>query len=76
MNFYGTLAECVHGPLLLYNFPDRTGHDLTPDMIYKLVSEHENIVGIKDTVSTMGHTKSYYSESENRISRFYGVFWI
>lgn len=58
LNFYGTLAERVHGPLLLYNFPDITGHDLTPDMIYKLVSEHENIVGIKDTVATMGHTRA------------------
>ena len=27
-------------------------------MIYKLVSEHENIVGIKDTVATMGHTRA------------------
>ena len=57
LNFYDRLAEGINGDLLLYNFPDRTGHDLSADLIYDLVSRHENIVGIKDTVSTMGHTR-------------------
>lgn len=57
LNFYDRLAEGIQGDLLLYNFPDRTGHDLSADLIYNLVSRHENIVGIKDTVSTMGHTR-------------------
>ena len=57
LNFYDRLAEGINGDLLLYNFPDRTGHDLSADLIYNLVSRHENIVGIKDTVSTMGHTR-------------------
>lgn len=57
LNFYDRLAEGIKGDLLLYNFPDRTGHDLSADLIYDLVSRHENIVGIKDTVSTMGHTR-------------------
>ena len=57
LNFYDRLAEGIQGDLLLYNFPDRTGHDLSADLIYDLVSRHENIVGIKDTVSTMGHTR-------------------
>lgn len=57
LNFYDRLAEGIKGDLLLYNFPDRTGHDLSADLIYALVSRHENIVGIKDTVSTMGHTR-------------------
>ena len=57
LNFYDRLAEGIQGNLLLYNFPDRTGHDLSADLIYDLVSRHENIVGIKDTVSTMGHTR-------------------
>ncbi len=58
LNFYDTLAERVHGPVLLYNFPDRTGYDLRPDLVYTLVSRHRNIVGIKDTVATMGHTRA------------------
>ena len=58
LNFYDTLADRVHGPVLLYNFPDRTGYDLRPDLVHTLVSRHKNIVGIKDTVPTMGHTRA------------------
>lgn len=58
LNFYNSLAERVDGPILLYNFPDRTGYDLRPDLVYTLASRHKNIVGIKDTVPTMGHTRA------------------
>lgn len=58
LNFYDTLAERVHGPILLYNFPDRTGYDLRPDLIETLADRHSNIIGIKDTVATMGHTRA------------------
>lgn len=70
LNFYETLAERVKGPLLLYNFPDRTGHDLTPDLIYTLVSKHKNIVGIKDTVATMGHTRAIIQKVKKEFPDF------
>lgn len=70
LNFYETLADRVNGPVLLYNFPDRTGHDLTPDMIYTLVSRHKNIVGIKDTVATMGHTRAIIQKVKKDFPEF------
>lgn len=70
LNFYDTLADRVNGPVLLYNFPDRTGHDLTPDMIYTLVSRHKNIVGIKDTVATMGHTRAIIQKVKKEFPEF------
>ena len=57
INFYDQVADNVNGPVLLYNFPDRTGYDLSPQLILELVRKHKNIVGIKDTVGTMGHTR-------------------
>lgn len=57
MHFYDEVAENVNGSVLLYNFPDRTGYDLSSDMILELVRKHENIIGIKDTVGAMGHTR-------------------
>lgn len=57
-NFYDSLAKRVNGPLLLYNFPDRTGYDLKPQTVLNLVRRNKNIVGIKDTVGTMGHTRA------------------
>ena len=32
LNFYDTLAQRVQGPVLLYNFPERTGYDLQPGL--------------------------------------------
>lgn len=70
LNFYDTLAERVHGPVLLYNFPDRTGYDLRPDLVYQLVSRHKNIVGIKDTVGTMGHTRALIQKLKKEYPQF------
>lgn len=58
LSFYDTLAQRVPGPLLLYNFPERTGYDLRPSLVADLAARHPNIVGIKDTVPNMGHTRA------------------
>lgn len=55
--FYDKVADAVKGDIYLYNFPDRTGHDLTPEVTLNLLRKHKNIVGFKDTVSEMGHTR-------------------
>ena len=55
--FYDKVAEAEKGDIYLYNFPDRTGHDLTPEITLNLLRKHKNIVGFKDTVSEMGHTR-------------------
>lgn len=70
LNFYGTLAQRVKGDVLLYNFPARTGHDLSPDLIYTLVSQYKNIVGIKDTVATMGHTRAIIQKVKKDFPNF------
>lgn len=56
-DFYSNLAEQIDGPLYLYNFPDRTGYDVTPQVVYELAMEYSNIKGIKDTVPVMEHTR-------------------
>lgn len=55
--FYDKVAEAVKGDIYLYNFPDRTGYDLTPEVTLNLLRKHKNIVGFKDSVSEMGHTR-------------------
>lgn len=56
-NYFDTLAKSIDGNIYLYNFPDRTGYDLNPDVTLKLLRKNKNIVGYKDTVSEMGHTR-------------------
>ena len=55
--YFAAVAEAVDMPVVLYNFPPRTGSDLTPELVADLAAAHPNIVGIKDTVDTISHTR-------------------
>lgn len=55
--FYDKVAESVNGDIYLYNYPDRTAHDLSPQVTLNLLRKHKNIVGYKDTVAEVGHTR-------------------
>lgn len=55
--FFDEVASGVNGKLYLYNFPARTGYDLTPEVTLNLLRKHQNIVGYKDTVFEVGHTR-------------------
>lgn len=55
--YYSKIAENTEAKIYLYNFPDRTGYDLNPQLTLRLVRKHKNIVGYKDTVIVMGHTR-------------------
>ncbi|PLS17705.1 dihydrodipicolinate synthase family protein [Bacillus sp. M6-12] len=57
LKHYRQIAQSVNIPILLYNFPNLTGQDLSPELVLQLVEEHENIVGIKETVDTAGHIR-------------------
>jgi 2-dehydro-3-deoxy-D-pentonate aldolase len=52
---YSDIARSVDLPILLYNFPNLTGQDLTPDFVSALVDQYPNIVGIKETIDSVGH---------------------
>lgn len=56
-NYFGGIAEATKLPVILYNFPARTGTDLTPELVASLAAKHPNICGIKDTVDTISHTR-------------------
>lgn len=55
--FYDAVLPYVRADVFLYNFPDCTGYDLTPDIVLRLLRRHKNIVGLKDTVSMLAHTR-------------------
>ena len=48
---YLKLADSVDIPQILYNVPSRTACDLLPSSV-KILSEHKNIIGIKEAVNT------------------------
>jgi 4-hydroxy-2-oxoglutarate aldolase len=51
-HYYETVADASTVPVILYNIPQNTGVALSPDTIARL-SEHENIIGIKDSSGDM-----------------------
>ena len=55
--YYDTLAKKIPGKLYIYNFPDRTGYQIPAEVIKRLAMRHPNIVGCKDTISGMDHTR-------------------
>ena len=55
--YYDQVTEAVKGDIYLYNFPARTGYDLAPEVILNLLRKHQNIIGYKDTVKEMEHTR-------------------
>jgi 4-hydroxy-tetrahydrodipicolinate synthase len=70
LHHYIEIANSVELPIILYNFPDMTGQDLSPDFVRKLVSECTNIIGIKETVSDMGHIREMIQTVKPAVSSF------
>lgn len=54
---YCAIARHIQLPIYLYNFPALTGQELSVDLVLRLALECPNIVGIKDTVDGMSHTR-------------------
>jgi len=56
--YYAAVATCSELPILLYNFPDRTGANMSPELVARLARDFPTIVGLKDTVDTISHTRA------------------
>jgi dihydrodipicolinate synthase/N-acetylneuraminate lyase len=58
-NFFGAIAaRAKDTPVYLYNMP-HTGNDLKPELVQRLVREHDNIVGLKNSQDDMIRTLTY-----------------
>lgn len=56
--YYEDLDSKIKGNWLIYNFPARTGCDVTADIVVQLAKKCSRFVGIKDTVDTSSHTRA------------------
>jgi 4-hydroxy-tetrahydrodipicolinate synthase len=54
-NYITTIALATSLKIIVYNFPDLTGYNISHEMMRELVQSNENIVGIKDTVKDFEH---------------------
>ncbi|GAF41441.1 hypothetical protein FC83_GL003073 [Agrilactobacillus composti DSM 18527 = JCM 14202] len=72
--FYDRLANDVISDFYLYNFPARTGHSIAPETIGRLVHDHSNIIGLKDSVSEAGHTNMVFRMTETEPFNIFSGF--
>ena len=70
LQYYDRLASSIHGPIYIYNFPDNTGYTIPPETVLQLVRLHSNIVGMKDTISGMDHTRELIKVVKSQVPSF------
>lgn len=54
LDYFRRVADVAPVPVVLYNIPQNTHQEIPVDTVARL-SEHENIVGIKDSAPSSGH---------------------
>ncbi|MGB9867638.1 MAG: dihydrodipicolinate synthase family protein [Bacillota bacterium] len=62
---YAAVAREVDGPVVLYNFPALTGNPLSASLVTRLAKDFPNIVGIKDTIDSIGHVRQLILEAKS-----------
>lgn len=68
--YYAEIARSVQWPLVLYNFPERTAVELGVDTVLRLARDFPNVVGIKDTVDSISHTRTLIEQVKGARSDF------
>lgn len=55
-HYYDRLAKDLGSNFYLYNYPQRSGCNIEPDTVRRLVEANPNIIGMKDSVREPAHT--------------------
>jgi 4-hydroxy-2-oxoglutarate aldolase len=61
--YYRTVADRSKIPVLLYNFPQVCGLELTPELVGEL-AVHPNIIGMKDSSGNLEGTKKFIAAAK------------
>ncbi len=70
---YIEICRAVRAPVLAYNIPERTGLDLTPEIVTRVASECENFVGLKDSSGKLDLAPKFMEAAPGRrLSVFMG----
>ena len=65
--YYDTiLSELPDFPVYAYNISSRTGNDISPALLGRLMNAHENLMGIKNSSPDLARLYAYIHCAENR----------
>jgi 4-hydroxy-tetrahydrodipicolinate synthase len=68
--YFSQVAASADIDIILYNFPDRTSVSLDAPLVTRLARDHKNIVGIKDTVDNISHTRKLIKAVKGEFEEF------
>lgn len=72
--YYVNISQSVSKefPIYLYNIPQCSGNDLSPQVIEKIVSNCENVIGLKYSYADMVRTIDYLRIKDEKLSVLHG----
>lgn len=68
---YGAIADAAEKPILIYSVPGRTGVTISTDT-YIALSQHANIIGVKEASSDMGAISALIDHCSDRLDIYAG----
>lgn len=71
INHFTKIADSVKKPIIMYNVPARTGVSI-PLEVYKVLSDHENIVGVKEASGNLSGIASLLAECGDKLAVYSG----
>ena len=69
---YSTIASKVDLPIILYNVPSRTGCNILPKTVARLVNDVDNIVGIKEASGDISQVAEVMNRTDGKIDLYSG----
>lgn len=69
---FTTIANAVKLPIILYNVPSRTGCNILPETVVKLVNSVDNIVGIKEASGNISQVAKLMQLAEGKVDVYSG----
>ena len=69
---YSTIASKVDLPIILYNVPSRTGCNILPETVARLVNDVDNIVGIKEASGNISQVAEVMNRTDGKIDLYSG----
>jgi 4-hydroxy-tetrahydrodipicolinate synthase len=73
-NYYSHIAQNTDLDLYIYNFPARSGVNISPETVFELARDYDNIVGIKDTMDTISHTRELIQQVKKPLEKDFAVY--
>ena len=68
IEFFKMVDDAVDMPIIIYNFPGRTGYNVSPDIVEKLLEAVPNICGIKECAERFEQTMELIGRFGDRMA--------